>query len=207
MYLPQHFRERRIEVLHEFIGRHPLGMLVTSANGAPVVDHVPMLLVRDQGANGMLQGHVARANPLWRTTTDGAEVLVVFHGADAYVSPSSYPSKQEDGKVVPTWNYAVVHARGRIRFFEDEARLHALVSKLTDHFEGPRPEPWSVADAPEDYVRAMLRAIVGFEIEITDLVGKFKASQNRSAEDRAGVRGGLGAAGKVGLDELVRDPD
>jgi transcriptional regulator len=207
MYLPQHFRERRIEVLHEFIERHPLGMLVISANGAPVADHIPMLLVRDQGANGMLQGHVARANPLRRSTADGGEVLVVFHGADAYVSPSSYPSKHEDGKVVPTWNYAVVHARGRIRFFEDEERLHALVSKLTDHFERPRPEPWSVADAPDDYVRAMLRAIVGFEIEVTDLAGKFKASQNRSAEDRAGVRGGMGAAGVGKLDELVRDPD
>jgi transcriptional regulator len=207
MYLPPHFRERRTEVLHEFIERHPLGMLVTSVNGAPVADHVPMLLVRDQGANGTLQGHVARANPLWRTTADGAEVLVVFHGADAYVSPSSYPSKHVDGKVVPTWNYAVVHAHGRIRFFEDEARLHALVSKLTDHFERPRSKPWSVADAPEDYVRAMVRAIVGFEIEITDLAGKFKASQNRSAEDRAGVRGGMGAAGVGELDELVRDPD
>jgi len=207
MYLPNHFSERRLEVLNGFIDRHPLGMLVTSVDGAPVADHVPMLLVRDPGANGTLQGHVARANPLWRTTADGGEVLVVFHGADAYVSPSSYPSKREDGKVVPTWNYAVAHARGRIRFFEDEARLHALVSKLTDHFERPRPEPWSVADASDDYVRTMLRAIVGFEIEITDLVGKFKASQNRSAEDRAGVRGGMGAAGVGKLDELVRDPD
>ena len=206
MYLPQHFSERRREVLHEFIARHPLGMLVTTANGVPVADHVPMLFVRDQGANGTLQGHLARANPLWRTTTLGMEVLVVFRGADAYVSPSSYASKREDGKVVPTWNYAVVHARGRIRFFQDEARLHALVSKLTDHFERLRPKPWSVADAPEDYVRAMLRAIVGFEIEITDLAGKFKASQNRSAEDRAGVRDSLGAAGVGELDELVRDP-
>jgi transcriptional regulator len=207
MYLPPHFRERRTDVLHEFIERHPLGMLVTSVNGAPVADHVPMLLSPGHGPHGAMQGHVARANPLWRTTADGAEVLVVFHGADAYVSPSSYPSKRVDGKVVPTWNYAVVHARGRIRFFEDEARLHALVSTLTEHFERARPEPWSVADAPGDYVRAMLGAIVGFEIEVTDLVGKFKASQNRSAEDRAGVSVGLGAAGKCGLDELVRDPD
>jgi transcriptional regulator len=206
MYLPNHFGERRLEVLLEFIERHPLGMLVTSVDGAPVADHVPMLFARDAGQHGTLQGHVARANPLWRTTADGAEVLVVFHGADAYVSPSSYPSKREDGKVVPTWNYAVVHARGRIRFFEDEARVHALVSTLTEHFERARPEPWSVADAPDDYVRAMLRAIVGFEIEITDLVGKFKASQNRSAEDRAGVRVSLGAAGADELDELVRDP-
>jgi transcriptional regulator len=205
MYLPQHFSERRLEVLREFIERHPLGLLVSASDGAPVVDHVPMLLARDQGPNGTLHGHIARANPLWRVTADGAEVLVVFRGADAYVSPSSYPSKQTDGKVVPTWNYSVVHARGRIRFFEDEARLHALVSNLTDHFERMRPGPWSVADAPDDYVRAMLRAIVGFEIGITDLTGKFKASQNRSAEDRAGVRDSLGAAGAGELDELVRD--
>jgi transcriptional regulator len=207
MYLPSHFSERRLDVLHEFIGRHPLGMLVTTADGVPVANHVPMLLVRDQGPSGTLHGHVARANALWRTTVGGAAVLVVFHGADAYVSPSSYPSKKVDGKVVPTWNYAVVHARGRIHFFEDEARLHALVSRLTDNFERLRPDPWGVADAPADYVRATLRAIVGFEIEITDLVGKFKASQNRSAEDRLGVRNTLGAAEAGELDELVRDPD
>ena len=206
MYLPQHFHERRLPVLHDFIERHPLGMLVTYGPGAPVADHVPMLLARDQGPHGTLRGHVARANALWRTTAHGAEVLVVFHGADAYVSPSSYPSKRTDGKVVPTWNYAVVHTRGRIRFFDDEARLHALVSSLTDHFERARSEPWSVADAPADFVRAMLRAIVGFEIEVTDLAGKFKASQNRSAEDRAGVRVALDAAGGGELDELVRDP-
>jgi transcriptional regulator len=207
MYLPSHFSERRLEVLHDFIERHPLAMLVTAAGGVSVADHVPMLLVPDQGPNGTLHGHVARANPLWSTTATGAEVLVVFHGADAYVSPSSYPSKRTDGKVVPTWNYSVVHARGRIRFFDDETRLHALVSSLTDHFEAPRPEPWSLTDAPEDYVRRMLRAIVGLEIEIVDLVGKFKASQNRSTEDRAGVRGALDASNAGTLDELVRDPD
>ena len=206
MYLPHHFRERRLEVLHAFIERHPLGVLVTAVDGAPVADHVPMLLAREQGPHGTLRGHVARANTLWRTTTDGAEVLVVFHGADAYVSPAWYPSKQTDGKVVPTWNYSVVHARGRIRFFDDEARLHALVSSLTDHFERARPEPWSIADAPADYVRAMLRAIVGFEIEVSDLAGKFKASQNRPAEDRAAVRDALDAAEGNELDELVRDP-
>jgi transcriptional regulator len=206
MYLPLHFQERRLPVLHEFIERHPLATLVTSCDGAPVADHLPMLLAREQSPNGTLRGHVARANPLWRTTAEDAEVLVVFHGADAYVSPSSYPSKRTDGKVVPTWNYSVVHARGRIRFFADAERLHALVTSLTDHFERARPEPWAVADAPEDYVRAMLRAIVGFEIEITDLAGKFKASQNRSAEDRAGVRDELDAASDGELDELVRDP-
>jgi transcriptional regulator len=206
MYLPRHFRESNIEVLHEFIERHPLGMLVGVVDGTPVADHLPMLLARDSGTSGTLQGHVARANPLWRNAANGSEALVVFHGEDAYISPSSYPSKRTDGKVVPTWNYSVVHARGTIRFFDDEARLHALVSNLTDHFERDRPEPWAVSDAPADYVRAMLRAIVGFEIEVTEIVGKFKASQNRSAGDRDGVRETLGAAGVGALAELVRDP-
>ena len=207
MYLPPHFRESRLEVLHDFIRRHPLGMLVSSVDGVPTVDHVPMLLAPDSGPHGTLQGHVARANPLRRSVEDGAGVLVVFHGTDAYVSPSSYPSKQTDGKVVPTWNYSVVHARGRIRFFDDEARLHALVSSLTDRFEHGRLQPWAVSDAPGDYVRAMLRAIVGFDIEIIELIGKFKASQNRSAEDRAGVRRALAVENTGSLDELVRDPD
>lgn len=206
MYLPRHFRESRLEVLHDFIDRHPLGMLVSSVDGVPGVDHVPMLLARDVGPQGTLQGHVARANPLWRGTASDAEVLVVFRGADAYISPSGYPSKRVDGKVVPTWNYSVVQARGRILFHDDEAWLHTLVSRLTDRFERDRPEPWAVADAPEDYLRAMLRAIVGFEIVLTELVGKFKASQNKSAEARAGVREALHAAGAGDLDELLRDP-
>ncbi len=206
MYLPQKFSERRLDVLHDFIERHPLGMVVSVVDGTPVVDHVPTLLARDSGSNGTLQGHVARANPLWRSASNGAEVLVVFHGADAYISPSGYPSKRTDGKVVPTWNYSVVHARGTIRFIDDESWLHQLVSQLADRFERDRPAPWAVSDAPADYVSAMLRAIVGFEIELTELVGKFKASQNRSDGDRAGVRDTLGAAGVGGLDELVREP-
>lgn len=207
MYLPRHFRESSLEVLHDFIDRHPLGMLVRVVDGSPVADHVPMLLARDSVPQGSLQGHVARANPLCRSAADGAEVLVVFRGADAYISPSAYASKRVDGKVVPTWNYSVVHARGRIVLHDDEQWLRALVSRLTDRFERNRPEPWAVSDAPEDYLRAMLRAIVGFEIRITELIGKFKASQNRSAEDRAGVRRALAAADASGLDELVRDPD
>ena len=207
MYLPQQFREVRLAVLQDFIERHPLGMLVSSADGLPGVDHVPMLFSPGPGTKGILQGHVARSNPLWRNTAKGAKVLVVFRGADAYISPSGYPSKRTDGKVVPTWNYSVVHARGTIRFIDDEPWLLALVSRLTDRFEHERPEPWAVSDAPTDYVRAMLRAIVGFQIEITGLLGKFKASQNRSAEDRRGVRKSLEATGAGELDELVRDPD
>jgi transcriptional regulator len=206
MYLPHQFSEGRLDALHDFIERHPLGMLVSVVDGTPVADHVPMLLVRGSGSNGTLQGHVARPNPLWRNTANGTEVLVVFRGADAYISPSSYPSKRTDGKVVPTWNYSVVHARGTIDFVDDELWVHALVSKLTERFERDRAEPWAVSDAPADYLRAMVRGIVGFGIEITELVGKFKASQNRPAGDRAGVMDTLGAAGVDGLDELVRDP-
>lgn len=206
MYLPQQFRERRLAVLQEFIERHPLGMLVTAADSVPVAEHLPMLLLRERGLHGTLQGHVSRANPVWRASENASEVLVVFHGPNAYVSPSCYPTKMTDGKVVPTWNYAVVHARGRIRYFDEQARLRSLVSSMTEHFERARPEPWSVADAPGEFIQAMLGAIVGFEIEVTELAGKFKASQNRSAIDRAGVRKALGDAGAGDLDELVRDP-
>lgn len=207
MYVPAHFREERREVLQGFVERHPLGALVTLAAGRPEVDHVPMLLDRGAGRCGRLRGHVARANPVVRHTPDGAEVLVVFGGADAYVSPSAYPSKRVDGRVVPTWNYAVVHARGPLRWFDDRDRLHALVSALTDRHEAGRPEPWAVTDAPADYVEAMLRAIVGFEIDIEVLEGKFKASQNRAEADREGVRRQLAAAqAPDDLDELVRSP-
>jgi transcriptional regulator len=206
MYLPSHFREERLDVLHAFIERHPLGALVAASNDGLTADHLPMLLARDTGARGTLHGHVARANPLWRSLAAGSGVLVLFGGADAYVSPSWYPSKAATGKVVPTWNYAVVHVRGSIRFFEDAARLHALVAALTNHHERTQASPWSVDDAPERYVQAQLRAIVGFEIEIFDIVGKFKASQNRSQEDRAGVRASLQSRNAEDLEELVRSP-
>ncbi len=206
MYVPGHFREDRVEVLHAFIERHPLGTLIGTVDGRPEANHIPMLLDRSRGSLGTLTGHVARANPLWRTSDDGTEVLVIFNGADAYVSPSSYPSKRTNGRVVPTWNYAVVHARGRIRFFDDRDRLHALLSALTEHHEAGRPEPWSVTDAPPAYVDAMLKAIVGFDVEIAELTGKFKASQNRADADRAGVRAELRAKrGNADADELVRD--
>jgi len=205
MYLPMHFREDRLEVLHAFIERHPLGALVASANGELGADHLPMRLAH-KGGNGTLTGHVARANPLWKSITPGSDVLVIFGGANAYISPNWYPSKSATGKVVPTWNYAVVHVRGRIRFYDDAAQLHALVASLTDHHEQTQPSPWSVDDAPSSFVQAQLRAIVGFEIEILDIVGKFKASQNKSDADRAGVRSALGARDADDISELVRSP-
>lgn len=206
MYLPKHFVEDRAEVLHAFVRAHPLAMLVTLDGGRPAVDHIPMLL--EAASEPRLRGHVARANAVAKRVPDGEEVLAVFHGADHYVTPSWYPAKRVDGKVVPTWNYSVVHVQGRIRWFDAPDRLRALVDDLTHAHESPRAAPWAVADAPADYVASMLRAIVGFEIEVLSMTGKFKASQNRSEADREGVARGLAEDGVPGATtaELVRDP-
>jgi transcriptional regulator len=206
MYLPAHFREDRLDVLHEFIERHPLGALVVATKGELTADHLPMLLARTEGAKGTLHGHVARGNAIWKSVAAGSEVLVIFGGADAYVSPSWYAEKALTGKVVPTWNYAVAHVRGRMVFYDDATRLHGLVSALTSHHEQQQPSPWSVDDAPAPYVQAQLRAIVGFEIEILDIVGKFKASQNKSEADRGGIRDALESLHVEGLAELVKPP-
>jgi transcriptional regulator len=152
------------------------------------------LLHREQGPNGTLYGHLAKANPQWKDLRDGAEALLIFSGADAYVSPGFYPSKAEHGKVVPTWNYVAVHAYGRAETFSDGGRLLDIVSTLTDRHEAGRAQPWKVADAPADYIDGMLKAIVGFAVPIERLEGKRKLSQNRNPADIAGVREGLAAS-------------
>jgi transcriptional regulator len=164
---------------------HPLATWVCVVNGEPVINHLPLHLDSNRGEHGTLIGHVARANPVWRSAPSSS--VVIFHGPQAYVTPSWYPTKREGGKVVPTWNYAVVHAKGLPRFIHDKDELHALVSRLTDRHEAQRAHPWSVNDAPREYTQAMLGAIVGLEIEITQLQGKFKLSQNRLPADQRGV--------------------
>ncbi|MEO8311473.1 MAG: FMN-binding negative transcriptional regulator [Caldimonas sp.] len=193
MYLPRHFAESRPQVLRDFIARHPLGLLVTqNRDGGLDANSVPFFLDEgDDGSPGVLRAHVARANPLWTSARDDVDALVVFQGPQGYVSPAWYPSKAEHGKVVPTWNYLMAQARGRLRAIDDKAWLRAFVTRLTDHHEGRRPAPWAVTDAPADFVDATLGAIVGIEIALTSLVGKWKVSQNRSAADRAGVVDGL----------------
>lgn len=190
MYLPKHFEQNDPAALQTLMREHPLAMLVSSGADGLTADHVPL---EYDAATATLRGHVARANPLWRLA--GQPVLAVFRGPEAYVSPSWYPSKAEHHKVVPTWNYAVVHAHGVLQAVEDAPWLHALVSRLTDHHEhhhaSPGAQPWAVQDAPEDYVQQMLRAIVGIQIPVTRLMGKWKVSQNRSTADRAGVAQGL----------------
>jgi transcriptional regulator len=195
VYNSAHFREERLPVLHELIRREPFATLVTLGPDGLVADHLPMLLDPDAGPLGTLRGHVARANPVWRVHTPAAGALAIFQGASGYVSPAWYPTKRETGRVVPTWNYVVVHAHGPLRIVEDPAWLRGLVERLTARFEADREHPWKVSDAPEDYVESMLRAIVGVEIPVARLEGKWKASQNRPAQDRAGVVAGLRAAG------------
>jgi transcriptional regulator len=198
MYLPKHFEETRAEVLHELIRAQPLGLLVTLNDAGLQANPVPFLLDPDPaGGPGILRAHVARANPLWRDTRTEVEALVVFQGPQAYVSPGWYPSKAEHGKVVPTWNYVTVQARGTLRAIDDAAWVHAFVTRLTTAHEAVQAKPWAVTDAPPDFVDTMTRAIVGIEITLSALTGKWKVSQNRSAADRAGVVNGLGAAGLV----------
>ena len=203
MYLPQHFEETRPAVLLALLRAHPLGLLLTQdAQGLPMADALPFLWQpgTDATSPGTLVGHVARANPLWQSASVGRPVLVVFQGPSAYVSPSGYPGKAEHGKVVPTWNYAMVQARGLLRVVDEPAAALALVSRLTAHHEAALPKPWAVGDAPGDYIAAMLRAIVAIEIPLASLVGKYKLSQNRSLADRQGVAANLQAGGAQARD-------
>ncbi len=192
MYLPSHFAETRPDVLRALVEREPFGQLVTRQGDGIAADGIPFML--DAGAGdgpGTLRAHVARANPLWREARTDVESLVIFQGPHAYVSPGWYASKAEHGKVVPTWNYIVVQARGVLRVIDDVAWLLELVTRLTERHETPMPKPWSVTDAPAAFTETMLGQIVGIEIEVSSLVGKWKVSQNRSAADRAGVVSGL----------------
>ena len=191
MYLPKHFEETRVEVLHELIRAFPFGTLVTLTAGGLDANHIPFEVDSDPRPFGTLRGHVARANPVWRETAPSAEALVIFQGPDTYISPRWYPTKTETGKVVPTWNYVVVHAHGAPRFIDDRAWLRAFVTRLTERHEAGRQTPWKVTDAPAEYIDAQLGAIIGLEIPIARLVGKWKVSQNRPPRDRAGVIDGL----------------
>lgn len=205
MYLPGHFAETRAEVLHAAMHEHPFATLVAYGEGGLTADHLPLHLEPGIGPFGALQGHVARANPLWRKAAD-SDVLVIFHGPQTYITPSWYETKREHGKAVPTWNYLVVHARGRLRAIDDPAWLRVQLEALVDRHEAGFAEPWQISDAPPDYIEKMLAAIVGIEIEIAALKGKWKLSQNQPGVNRAGVVAGLrqqGAADALEVADLV----
>ena len=195
MYQPPHFREDRIEVQHDLIRAHPLGLLITAGPGGLMANPIPFVLDAAASERGTLRAHLARANPQWRDLGAVEECLVVFQGPQAYVTPSWYATKQETGKVVPTWNYATVHAWGRPQIMDSEGWLRSQIDALTAQKEEPRALPWQVADAPEAFVAAQIKGIVGIEIPIARIEGKWKVSQNRPEADRAGVFQGLQAEG------------
>lgn len=203
MYIPQHFEESRIEVLHALMRARPLATLVTVSAAGLNANHLPLLLSADGGQFGSLLGHVARANPMWQDFDAGVEALAIFHGPQGYVSPSWYPTKKQHGQVVPTWNYAVVHAYGTLRAIQDPGWIHSQLEALTRQSEAAFAEPWAVADAPPEYIDRLAEAIVGIEMVISRLSGKWKASQNQSAANQAGVITGLGEQGSAELATLV----
>lgn len=194
MYLPEHFAENRPEVLQQLMREHPLACVVTHGADGLDANHLPLFFDGSTGPHGTLYGHVARSNPLWQQIAAmPEEALIIFQGAQAYISPNWYPGKAEHGQAVPTWNYAVVHARGPLRVVDDPAALRQLLERLTARHEAGQPQPWQLSDAPDDYLQRQLRAIVGIEIPLSALVGKWKCSQNRPAGDRAGVAAALAA--------------
>jgi transcriptional regulator len=203
MYCPAHFAESRPEVLHALMREHPLATLVTMGEQGLNADQIPLILVTAEDGSPVLRGHVARANPVWKTLRTDIDVLAIFHGPDAYITPNWYPTKREHGKAVPTWNYAVVHARGPLRFIEDADWLRAQVEALTQQQESAFAEPWAVRDAPADYIEKMLAAIVGVEMAVASLEGKWKVSQNQPEGNREGVIAGLGELGRPDAAALI----
>jgi len=203
MYEPPLHRQDEPAALYELIRRNPLGLLVSHGPQGLLANAIPFLVDSNVGERGLLSAHMARANGQWRDLKEGGEALVVFQGVDHYVSPSWYATKRETGKVVPTWNYVIVQARGVPKVIEDEAWLRGQIDALTHSQESPRPAPWAVSDAPDEFIAAQVRQIVGLEIAITDLRGKWKTSQNRNAADRAGVLAGLRADGDAQAHEMA----
>ncbi len=204
MYIPKQFAEPSVEVMHDLIRSRPLATLVTLGPAGVEANHIPLLLAGRAGPFGTLRGHVARANPLWQNQPQDADALAIFHGPDSYITPSWYASKAEDGRVVPTWNFVSVHAKGRLRVVDDAKWLRAQLDMLTSHNERPFVHPWAVSDAPHDFTEKLIEAIVGIEIVITDLKGKWKVSQNRPPRDRLTVSEGLDLHGQEAMADLVR---
>lgn len=208
MYIPKQNIETDLPTLQNLIRLHPLGAWVTLGEGELVANHIPFYLDASRGEFGTLVAHIARANPVWQSFSKTIPSVVIFQGAESYITPSWYPSKKLHGKMVPTWNYVVVHARGFPTIHEDRDWLLGALNRITDHQEQKRAAPWKVADAPEDYLDRLLAGIVGLEIPITSLTGKWKVSQEKAEPDQLGVIAGLaelGDAEAVRMAALVRE--
>ena len=207
MYQPSHFVESRPEVLHALVRSHPLSTLVTLSPQGLDANHIPLLLRLDASGGGRLVGHVARANPVWRETDVSVPVLAIFQGPQHYISPGWYATKAEHGKVVPTWNYVVVHAKGLLTVHDDAAWVRSQMQQMTAQQETPLPKPWAVEDAPRDYTDTMISAVVGIEIAVTSWTGKWKVCQNQPPANQATVRqalGGLGSDAALAMSALVK---
>ncbi|MFN9279711.1 MAG: FMN-binding negative transcriptional regulator [Betaproteobacteria bacterium] len=204
MYIPPQFAENRPEVLHRIMREHPLGTLVRNEEGGLDADHIPFEFEPDTGPLGTLKAHVARNNPLWQRCPTGTPVMVIFRGAQAYISPNWYPSKHETHRQVPTWNYEVVHAHGTLSIHDDERYVRALVARLTREHDAAEPRPWKMGEAPPDYLQMMLGNIVGIEVTLTSLVGKSKLSQNRELRDRRHAADTLAERGRDGMAQAMR---
>ncbi|MGA0612777.1 FMN-binding negative transcriptional regulator [Caldimonas sp. KR1-144] len=205
MYIPAQYAESRPEELERIVRAHALGMLVTNGPAGLDADHIPFEFDPAAGTHGVLTAHVARANPLWQRCPTGTQVMVVFRGAEAYISPSWYPSKHEAHRQVPTWNYEVVHAHGTLTVRDDERFVRGLVARLTRRHEAGEPQPWRMSDAPSDYIDGLLGQIVGIEIAVTSLVGKRKLGQNKDARDRLGAADALAARGHGEVAQQMRE--
>jgi transcriptional regulator len=203
VYVPDHFKEERIGVLHDAIRAVGIATLVSMTADGLIASHAPLMLDPEPAPYGTLIGHLAKANPHVRAADSGVQTLVIFQGPDGYITPSYYATKRETGKVVPTWNYAAIHAYGSLQAFDDPARLLDVVTRLTQLHETPRSVPWAVSDAPDDFVQGMLRAIIGIALPISRLEGKVKMSQNRPAADQMGVIDGLRIDGQPELANAV----
>lgn len=205
MYVPAHFAPPDVESLHRLIVEHPLGVLITGTGGDLDANHIPFEMEAKTGDHGTLRAHVARSNPVWSEVKDGDQVLVVFRGEEAYVTPTWYPSKHEFHKQVPSWNYRVAHVHGRIKICDDEKYVRGVVARLTRTYEASQPKPWKMTDTQPDFLEMMLKNIVGIEIEVTRLTGKFKLSQNRELRDRVSLGEALKAQGNVEIGQATLD--
>lgn len=203
MYIPAHFDEPRIDLMHDAIRHNGFATLVSMTADGLVASHAPLMLDPDPAPYGTLIGHLAKANPHARAADSGVQTLVVFQGPDGYITPSYYPAKQEHGKVVPTWNYVAIHAYGTLEVFDDPARLLVVVTRLTNLHEAKRAQPWAVSDAPAEFLQGMLRGIIGIALPIARLEGKVKMNQNRPAADQNGTIDGLRLDGQHGLAEAM----
>ncbi len=203
MFKPPLFMEDRVGVMHDLIDAYSFGILIAHEDSELSVNHLPFVLHRELGDKGMLRAHMAKGNPLWKAFDEGSNVVVIFQGPHHYISPGWYASKAEHGKVVPTWNYATVHAKGALKLIDDPDWLIEQIGSLSDIHEAGRDDPWKITDAPDKYIRGQMKGIIGVEIEFAELTGKWKMSQNKNDADKAGILNGLTNDGDENAIEMV----